>query len=151
MAVFVIETQYNRAKIGTSAFGFGVAGDHRFEAVLDFHFQPFTAAPWFVQAVASFGEDSFQALAAGDFEEAFAIRNEMIRKPYRIAGGDEQVCECGLAALKGHATEVIAVEVKEVEDVIQDLDIRLGGDAAAAFAESGALLHQTERGAAVFV
>src|SRR4030095_134753 len=133
--VLVVQAQYNGAEIRTSAFGFGVAGDYRFEAVLDFHLQPFTAAPWFVQAVASFGENSFQALAAGDFEEAFAVRNEIIRKPYGVARGDKQVCECGLTALKGHASEVIAVEVKEVEGVIQNLDIRLCGDAAAAFAE----------------
>src|SRR4029077_12791725 len=39
----------------------------------------------------------------------------------------------------------------QVEGIVEDGDVGFGGDAAATLAEAGALLHQAEGGAAVFV
>src|SRR5262249_11734892 len=123
--VLIIEAQHNRAEELAASLRLGVAGNHRFESVLDFHLEPFTAAAGFVKTVASFGEDAFQSLAAGYFEESLAVREEMVRKANGVAGRDKQVCECGFAVLEGDAAKVVTVAVEEVEGVVKNLNILL--------------------------
>src|SRR5215470_15674341 len=149
--VLVIEAQHNRAEELAASLRFGVAGNHSFESMLDFHLQPFTAAAGFVEAVASFREDAFQTLAAGYFEESLAVRDEMVRKANGVARRDKQVCECGFAVLERDAAQVVTVEVKEVEGVVKNLNILVSSDSPAALAESGALLHKAERRAPVLI
>ena len=149
-SLLVIESQHDRSEMCAAAFGLGVAADHGFELVPDLDLQPFGAAALLINAVTPLGQDAFEALGARHFEECFALLLIMIGVADGIAGV-EQRGQFFLALFERDFSPVVAIEIEQIECVIENGDIGIGGPAAAAGTESGALLHQAERCSALLI
>src|SRR5438552_4111674 len=64
---------------------------------------------------------------------------------------DKNLCQDLLALFERDAPQVVAVDVDEIEDVVQHGDVAATADATSMLADAGALLHQAERCTALFV
>src|SRR5207245_4698614 len=56
-----------------------------------------------------------------------------------------------LTPLKRHSPQVVTLEVKQIENVIHDWDVTPGRSMPVTLADACTLLHQAERGPALFV
>src|SRR5207244_9854968 len=63
----------------------------------------------------------------------------------------KNLCQDLLALFERDAPQVVAVDVDEIEDVVQHGDVAATADATSMLADAGALLHQAERCTALFV
>src|SRR5258708_29740921 len=64
---------------------------------------------------------------------------------------DENRSQFLLAFFQRKLAQIVAIDIEQIECVIEDGDIRVGSSTAAARTESRALLHKTGRGASLVV
>src|SRR5437667_5271241 len=64
---------------------------------------------------------------------------------------DKNLCQDLLALFERDAPQVVAVDVDEIEDVVQHGDVAATADATSMLTDAGALLHQAERCTALFI
>ena len=133
-----------------AAFGIGVTADDAFLPRGDFDFQPLTGALLFVRTAALLGDDAFQAPLFRRFEQGKAALGIVIGK-MNDATVFNQALQQLLSLVEGHAAEVEAVEVNEIECVVDDRHALASGKTALSRTESRALLHEAEGGASLFV
>src|SRR5258708_31814981 len=112
----------------------------------NFDLQPFAAAAFFVIASAFFGDDAFQSLFVSHVEQGLAVFWVVVGVAERVAGQDQRF-QFLLALLKRDAAPIVAIEIEQIERIVENGDVGILGVAMSAGAKSGALLHQAEGGA----
>ena len=127
-----------------AAFGLGVAADDTLHPLPNLDLQPLAAAALFIKARALLGDDSFQPLLLRHLKQRLAVLCVVIGKSHRVAR-HQQCRQLALALLQRHAPPVVAIEIQQVERVIQHWHIGVPHRAPPARTKSRALLHQTER------
>ena len=96
------------------------------QAVCDLDLEPLAGATLLVNAVALFGQDAFQAFFARDFEQSFPLLFVMIGIADGIAG-DYQRSQFLFALFERKPSQIVAIEIEQIECVIEHGHICLCG------------------------
>ena len=133
-----------------ATFRLGKPAHHAIDGAANFDLQPFAAAPLFIRTGAPLCHDPLEQLRLGNLKQSLPLFFIMIRKTQPFAprhdGG-----EFSFALLERDLAPVFAVEVKQVERIVQDRNVGLSGRSLAAGTKAGALLHQAERRFTLFI
>ncbi len=78
IALLIIETEDDGAEEFAAALRQGVAADYAVEGLRDFDFEPVGTAALFVDAGFALGDDAFEALLSGSFEEGEALGVDVV-------------------------------------------------------------------------
>ena len=109
------------AEIAAGAGGVGVAANDELLAFTAFRFDPGFGAALFVYAVGLFGDDAFEPEFAGVFINREAVAFDVIAVAYAVVvERGEQLFEQGFALDQRRFREVVAVEIRQVEGVIEE-------------------------------
>src|SRR6267154_1597222 len=142
-ARFVVKTEDDGTEVSAAAFGLGVATDHSFQAMPDLDLQPLAAAALLIDAVAFLGKNTFEAVLLRHFEQGYALLLVVIGIAERVPC-DQDGSQFFLSLLERKLAPIVAVEIKQIECVVEHRNVGLSGSAAAAGTKPGALLHQAE-------
>src|ERR1700686_4512733 len=115
----VVEPKNKRAEIFPGALGIGVASDDALLALRDFNFEPIARTLFFVTTIAFLRDDAFEATLLRRFKEIETLFGKVIGKMDEFAGFDSFLQEL-LALFERDATQVEAIQVEQVERVIDD-------------------------------
>src|SRR5215469_8808889 len=146
----VVESQHERAEVSARPFRFGVAADNAIDALTDLDLQPLVAAALLVETGLLFCHDPFQLSLLRDLKERLAMLLVVVREAQRIPRNDERR-QLLLPLFQRHTPPVVAIEIEEIERVIEHRNVGVGGSPPAARTKPGPLLHQAEGSAAIFI
>ncbi len=113
-----------------AAFRIGVPADYTIESLSDLDLQPLATAPFFVATAAALSHNSFNALLLGRFEQLRALI-----KMIGVADGTTRSKNLGqnlLAFFERDSPQIVAVDVDEIEYVVQHGDVAAAADATSA-------------------
>src|SRR6202790_325845 len=149
-ALLVVQAENQRAEIFAAALRIGVASDDALLTLRDFDFQPIARALLFVNAFALFGEDAFQSALLRRVEKIKPFLGIVIGKLHNPACNNPLLQQL-LALLERDAAQIEAIEVEQIERIVNDRHTFAPWHTAFPGSKSGPLLHQTERWAALFI
>ncbi len=146
----VIQPKHQRAEIFAAAFGRSIASDDALLALRDFYFEPVARALFFVGAATLLGDDAFQFALLRRLEKLETFLSVVVGKMNDFAVFNS-VLQQPLALFERDAAQVHAIEVQQIERIVNDPDAFAPRQSPFARLEPGPLLHQTKRRAALFI
>ena len=123
LAVPIIRAQQQRADAAARALRVGIAADHEFLAVTALELDPLLAAARRVGRAAPLADHAFQAQLAGSGQQLLWRSVQLGGKTHqrRVRQLFQQLLQQRAARFHWLATQVVAVEIRHVEQVIHDL------------------------------
>src|SRR5882672_10734865 len=150
VSALVVESENERSEILSAAFWIGVSANHALLALRDFDLQPIARPFFLIGAVAFLGEDAFQSALAGYFKQLAALLGIVVGVSNDFSGFEHGLQQF-LPHLQTHSAQVVAIEVEQIEGIVENRNAFAARQAPLARLESGALLHQAERRAALLI
>ena len=121
-AVGVVHAEQQRAEIGARPGRIGIAGDHEFLAALALQLDPVGAARAAVRRALALADDAFQAERERRLDHAVGRRVEHFAEADARRGRlrNHAVQQCA-ARFQRRDAQVVAIEVRQVEEVVDDV------------------------------
>jgi hypothetical protein len=122
-AVVVMDPEQQRADAGARALRIGEAADDEFLAPAAFQFDPVGRAARDIAGVAPLADHAFEADLAGGDDQFIRPGAEFGREPHLVGFGLlEHLFEHRAAVDQRHLAQVVAVEVRNIEQEVIDVD-----------------------------
>src|SRR5712692_11552325 len=150
VSALVVESEHQRSEILAAAFRIGVSADDALLALRNLDFQPIARTFFLISAVAFLGENAFQSALACHFKQLATLLGIVVGESNDFFTLEHRLQQF-LALLQTHSAQIVAIEVEEIESVVEDRNSFAARQAALAGPESGALLHQAEGRTALLI
>src|SRR5690349_6066560 len=110
------------------SFRVGKSADHEFFASHRFGFNPIVSTSAGVRPIASLGDNAFEAHAAGFGKERLTVSRDVFGVADHTSRSVmfEQIAENCLALVEWRRAQVMTVEVRQVESIVDQLALAIG-------------------------
>jgi hypothetical protein len=122
-AVFVMDSEQQRADAGAGTLRISEAADDEFLAPAAFELDPVGRAARHIRGVAPLADHAFEADLAGGDDQFVRFGAEFGGKPHLLRSGIlKHLFEHRAAVDQRHLAQVVAVEVRNIEQEVIDVD-----------------------------
>ncbi len=121
LAVVVVQAEQQRAETGAGTLRLGIADDDEFLPVAAFDLHPAATASRGVGAASALADQPFEFHLAGAFQNAVRLLGEVLGEAQQLAvTALQHLAQRCAALLQRHLAQVHAVQVRHVEQVIEN-------------------------------